>query len=102
MTDGDWPAVGAEVRQRMTARKITTAELARRTALSQTTIRSVRRGARAHRGSTLVTLAVGLGWPLQHLLELAASEPPTPPQALPLARLERKLDAVLGYFEIRA
>jgi hypothetical protein len=85
----------------MTARKITTAELARRTALSQTTIRSVRQGTAAHRKSTLVTLAAGLGWPLQHLLELAAGGPPAPPQALPLARLERKLDAVLAYFGIK-
>jgi transcriptional regulator with XRE-family HTH domain len=102
MTDGDRPAVAAEVRQRMTARKVTTAELARRTALSHTTIRSIRQGKGAHRRSTLVTLAAGLGWPIQHLLELAAGEPPLAPQAVPLARLERKLDAVLGYLGIRA
>jgi transcriptional regulator with XRE-family HTH domain len=86
----------------MTARKVTTAELARRTALSHTTIRSIRQGTRGHRGSTLVTLAAGLGWPLQYLLELAAGEPPSPATAVPLARVERKLDAVLGYFGISA
>jgi transcriptional regulator with XRE-family HTH domain len=102
MTDGDWPAVAREVRQRMTARKVTTAELARRTALSHTTIRSIRQGKGGHRRSTLVTLAAGLGWPLAYLLELAAGEPLAPATAVPLARVERKLDAVLGYFGIRA
>jgi hypothetical protein len=81
----------------MTARKVSTAELARRT-----TIRSIRQGKGGHRRSTLVTLAAGLGWPLAYLLELAAGEPPSPPPAVPLARVERKLDAVLGYLGIRA
>jgi hypothetical protein len=42
--DGDWTAVAAEVRARMTAPKMSTAELARRTALSPTTIRGIRKG----------------------------------------------------------
>jgi len=74
---GDWPAVGTEARRRMTTRKITTAELARRTALSETTIRSVRAGNVAHKGATLVTLAAGLSWPPQYLRELAAGKTPT-------------------------
>jgi hypothetical protein len=71
VTGGDWQAVGAEVRERMAAQKITTAELARRTALSETTIRSIGKGTGPHEGATLVTLAAGLGWPLQYLREIA-------------------------------
>jgi hypothetical protein len=101
MTDRDWQAVAAEVRQRMTARKMTTAELSRRTALSATTIRSVRNGTGSHDGTTLVALAAGLGWPLQYLREVAAGKPHSPPSAVTLARIEQKLDAVLLHLEIK-
>lgn len=70
--DGDWQAVAAEVRRRMDERKITTAELARRTALSETTIRSVRKGTDRHEGHTLIVLAACLGLHNQYLRESAS------------------------------
>jgi hypothetical protein len=45
MSDGEWPAVGAEIRERVAARKMRAAELARIMAPTETTIRSVRKGA---------------------------------------------------------
>ena len=77
----DWPAVSAEVRSRMTERKMTTTELARVTALSQTTIRQIRKGTGTHHGHALVALSAALGWPPQYLREVAASKPPSVPAA---------------------
>jgi transcriptional regulator with XRE-family HTH domain len=97
MSDGDWLAVAAEVRQRMTARKMSTAELARRTALSPATIRGIRKGNGPSRESTLATLAAGLGWPLSYPREVADGKPPYPPPVVALTRIEQKLDALLTY-----
>ena len=71
----DWEAVGLHVRARMTERKVTTAELARVTAVSETTIRSVRKGTGPHRKYMLVAISAALGWPPRYLHEvLAGSE----------------------------
>ena len=74
--------------------KITTAELARRTALSQTTIRSVRKGTGRHEGHTLMVLAACLGLHNQYLREVLAGRIPSALEP-PMVRVERKLDELL-------
>jgi transcriptional regulator with XRE-family HTH domain len=103
----DWPAVTAAVRQRMTALKITTVELARNTGLSEATLRSIRAGTASPRPGTLARLSKGLGWPGGYLKDVAAGNAYLPTHGLMtpdviaridarLARVETKLDKLVA------
>lgn len=81
MSGLDWLAVSSQVRSRVTERNITTAELARVTALSQTTIRQIRKGTGTHHGHALIALSAALGWLPQYLREIAVGKQPSVPAA---------------------
>jgi transcriptional regulator with XRE-family HTH domain len=99
--DRDWEAVGAAVRERMTALQVRTAALSRRTGLSETTIRCLARGTSPRQASTLDTVSAVPGWPPSYLRWVADREPlsmtPTVPVREALARIERKLDVLLAF-----
>jgi len=98
VSEPDWSAVGVKLRERMAERKMTTAELGRRTGMSGTTIRALRKGSGVRTGANLVALSAVLGWPPQYLREVASGKSPAlGPTAL--ARVERKLDSLTARVE---
>jgi hypothetical protein len=90
----------------MTTIKMSTAQLARATSLSETTIRAMRRGKSGMRGATLDAASAGLGWPRGYLRSLAGGKPHTlhgltigeliVELGHKLDRVERKLDELLA------
>jgi transcriptional regulator with XRE-family HTH domain len=101
--DGDWSAVGDAVEARMVARKISTAGLARKTGLSETTIRAVRKGRGNPQRVTLSVLSTGLGWPPDYLCRVAEREPlPVKGPALTdtVGRIARQVDALCRHFRV--
>jgi transcriptional regulator with XRE-family HTH domain len=84
----------------MTALQVSTAALARRTGLSETTIRYLARGTSPRQASTLAAVSAALGWPHGYLRSVADHEPlsmaPTVSVREALARIERKLDVLLA------
>jgi hypothetical protein len=68
----NWAAVESAVRERMLNRKMSTAQLARETRLSETTIRYLSGGGNK---STLVAISAVLGWHYNHLINILHGEP---------------------------
>jgi hypothetical protein len=98
VTEHHWEAVARHVRQRMAEQHWTTAALAKRSRLSETTIRTVRKGNGDCKVTTLMALSVGLGWPSWYLEEvLRGNENPLTPDVVTLSGLDRKLDALLRH-----
>lgn len=62
----DWNGVRVALRDRMRELRMSTAELARRTGLSETTIRGIGQAGKTN-GVTLVTISAVLRWRYDHL-----------------------------------
>jgi transcriptional regulator with XRE-family HTH domain len=95
----DWPAVRAAVNARMSELRLTTSELARRTRMSETTIRAFRKGRSRPCGLTITGFNEGLGLPRGYLHAIAEGRTPYPPQVTTgarLARLEQKVDDLIS------
>lgn len=75
MARHDLGAVTAAVIRQMDALRISTAELRRRSGLSETTIRGVTQGTGKPRRSTLVAISAVLGWPYDYLDNILLGEP---------------------------
>jgi hypothetical protein len=93
---GDWPAVREAVRARLGELTMSTAELARLTCLSETTIRYL--GTAPRNKSSLVAMSAVLRWRYDHLTNILNGHPEKnvhirPP---PLATLERIVHEELG------
>jgi transcriptional regulator with XRE-family HTH domain len=71
----DWGAAGDAIRDRMRELNMSTAELARETGLSETTIRYLGRPDSRHNRSVLVTISAVLRWRYDHLLNILHGEP---------------------------
>lgn len=95
----DWTAVAAAVRQRMTALRITTVELARNTGVSEATIRSIRAETASPRAGTLVRLSKGLGWPGDYLEDVAAGKAYLSPHSLTIRDVITRMDTRLERVE---
>ena len=76
----DWPAVRAAVDVRMSELRLSTAELARRTRMSETTIRSIRKGRSQPCGLTITGLNEGLGLPRGYPHAIAEGRKLDPPR----------------------
>lgn len=72
---GDWAAVGDAIRKRMRELKMTTAQLARETGLSETTIRYIGGPQGGHNRSTLVAISAVLRWRYDYLINILRGEP---------------------------
>ena len=97
--DWDWPAVRAAVDVRMSELRLSTAELARRTRMSETTIRAFRKGRSRPYCLTVIGLNEGLGLPRGYLRAIAEGRAPDPPPITTgarLARLEQKVDHLIS------
>ncbi len=94
----DWPAVRAAVDARMSELRLSTAELARRTRMSQTIIRAFRKGRSRPCGLTITGLNEGLGLPRGYLHAIAEGKKPDPPvtTGARLARIEKKVDDLIS------
>ncbi|MBL7501836.1 helix-turn-helix transcriptional regulator [Frankia sp. CNm7] len=68
----DWPAVAAALNERMTARRLSQAELALAAGVSVATLRVLQRGngARRVQNSTLFAVSRALGWAEDHLVRV--------------------------------
>ena len=75
LEDGDWPAVGRAVTERMSELHMSISYVARETGLSPTTIRYLRKPERKYNSSTLVAISVVLGWRYNHLRNILHGEP---------------------------
>jgi transcriptional regulator with XRE-family HTH domain len=78
----DWPAVRAAADARMKELGLSTAELARRSKMSQSTIRALLAGRTRPHGITVHGLAEGLGWPWGYLWAIAEGQQPESPPAV--------------------
>lgn len=87
--EGDWPAVSAAVRQRRVTLRMSVAELARRSGLSQTTVRYI--GGRPNHRWVLYAIEQGLGWPRGHLIGVLTGKSP-PALAATVADLLVQID----------
>jgi len=90
---GNWQAVGEAVRARRRELKMSTAELARLTGLSETTIRYL--GATTRSKASLVAISAVLRWRYDHLTNILRGQPeknvhvrPPPPRHAPSPRRE--------------
>jgi hypothetical protein len=95
--DGDWPAVRAAVRERRAELRLSTAELARRARLSETTVRYF--GLGPSYSSTLRQIEYGVGFPRDYLLRVLNGESPEPvgtPVMARLGRIEEKVDELMS------
>jgi transcriptional regulator with XRE-family HTH domain len=86
---GDRWAVSEAVRERMAQRGLSTAEIARRSGLSETTIRDITYGTNRHNKSTLVAISAVLGWPPDYLTNILRGEPGK--NVTPVSQLEAHL-----------
>jgi hypothetical protein len=91
----DWAAVAVVIRERMGELGVSTAQLARDTGLSETTIRSIGRPGRGHRKHALVAIAAALRWRHDHLVNILHGQPEknTAVRTSERAGLERLLHA---------
>lgn len=87
----DWAAVDRVIKSRMRDLKVSTAQLARETGLSETTIRYV--GGDRGSESPLVAIAAVLGWPYDYLRNILHGEPE---KNLPESRFRETLRSQLG------
>jgi transcriptional regulator with XRE-family HTH domain len=71
----DWAAVGDAIRKRMRELKMSTAQLARETGLSETTIRYIGEPASGHNRSSLVAISAVLRWRYDYLMNILRGEP---------------------------
>jgi hypothetical protein len=71
----DWAAVGIVIRKRMRELRISTAQLARETGLSETTIRYIGEPTGRHNRASLVAIAAVLRWRYDYLLNILRGEP---------------------------
>ena len=97
--DWDWPAVRAAVDARMSELRLSTAKLARRARMSETTIRAFRQGRSRPYVLTVIVLNEGLGLPKGYLRAIAEGRVPDPPAittGAQLARLEQKVDRLIS------
>lgn len=110
--EDDWTAVGEAVRSRMLELKMSKAELARQTGLSETTIRYIGQPGARHNISALVAISAALRWRHDYLTNILHGEPhknvlikPPPWQALraevaelrkTVHEMDKKLDALLN------
>jgi transcriptional regulator with XRE-family HTH domain len=95
----DWPTVRAAVDARMSELRLSTAELARRTRTSQTTIRAFRKGRTRPYAVTIIGLNEGLELPRGYLRAIAEGRAPDPPlitAGARLARLEEKVGHLIS------
>jgi transcriptional regulator with XRE-family HTH domain len=95
----DWPALRAAVDARMSELRLSTAELARRTRTSETTIRSFRKGRTRPYALTIIGLNEGLALPRGYLRAVAEGRAPDPPPTTTgarHARLEQKVDHLIS------
>jgi transcriptional regulator with XRE-family HTH domain len=83
----------------MSELRLSTAELARKTRTSETTIRSFRKGYSRPHALTIIGLNEGLGLPKGYLRAIAEGQAPDPPlitTGARLARLEQKVDHLIS------
>lgn len=71
----DWVTVGDAIRKRMRELKMSTAQLARETGLSETTIRYIGEPTIRHNRASLVAIAAVLRWRYDYLLNILRGEP---------------------------
>lgn len=71
----DWAAVGDAIRKRMRELKMSTAQLARETGLSETTVRYIGGPKSGHNRSTLVAISAVLRWRYDYLINILRGEP---------------------------
>jgi hypothetical protein len=71
----DWAAVAVIIRERMRELSVSTAQLARDTGLSETTIRYIGRPDRGHRRNALVAISAALRWRYDHLTNILHGHP---------------------------
>jgi hypothetical protein len=93
---GDWPAVREAVHARLRELKMSTAELARQTCLSETTIRYL--GTTPRNKASLVAISAVLRWRYDHLTNILNGQPEKNVHIRPplLASLERTVHEELG------
>jgi hypothetical protein len=100
LEDGDWPAVGRAVTERMDERHLSISYVARESGLSQTTVRYLRNPQRKYNTSTLVAMSVVLGWHYNYLKNILRGEPekniPKPGDSVMEAYFENLLHAEIG------
>ena len=75
LEDGDWTAVDAAVKARLSWLNMSLPYLSRESGLSQTTIRYLGTPTRKHNKSTLVAISVVLGWRHDHLFNILRGQP---------------------------
>jgi hypothetical protein len=71
----DWKAVAQAVRSRTSELKMSKAELARQTGLSETTIRYLGQSRNGHYKSALIAISVVLRWRPDHLMNILHGHP---------------------------
>ena len=71
----DWATVGIAIRNRMRELRISTAQLARETGLSETTIRYIGEPTGRHNRASLVAIAAVLRWRYDYLINILRGEP---------------------------
>jgi len=71
----DWVTVGIAIRKRMHELKMSTAQLARETGLSETTIRYIGEPTSRHNRASLVAISAVLRWRYDYLINILRGEP---------------------------
>ncbi|MGH3280611.1 MAG: helix-turn-helix domain-containing protein [Trebonia sp.] len=91
----NWAAVGNALQERMRELKMSKADLARETGLSETTIRYLGRSGNGHYKSALIAISVVLRWRHDHLTNILRGQPEknVHVKSLGLANLERLVHA---------
>jgi len=89
----DWDGVRVALRDRMRELGVSTAELARRTGLSETTIRGIGQAGKTS-AAVLITISAVLRWRYDHLTNIARGQPEknvriTPPPSVTTERVVR-------------
>jgi transcriptional regulator with XRE-family HTH domain len=96
----NWAAVAQLVNKRMQERGITQRELAERSGVSVATLRKIQHGTdQARNRSTLANLSRALGWPEQHLWQVATNDSGDEGTAMDdvwreITELRRRVDAI--------
>ncbi len=73
-SDKNWPGVRSAIRERMRGKRISDAELARRTRLSPGTIAKIWMAEATFSDANLVNISVALGWPPHYLINMLYGE----------------------------
>ena len=94
----DWTAVTEAIRSRASELRMSKADLARQTGLSETTIRYLGQSRKGHYKSTLIAISAVLRWRPDHLVNILRGEPEKNVHVKPpgLAGFERLLRAEFG------